>query len=119
VPAVGEQPGQALPHHRGVLGDHYAHRGRRGPPGRGARTPAGVPFGSCRIHPRGPAPGSAGGAAAGRGATRTRSPPPDELRATAELMAGALGFVGPGELEEPVPLDRVKLPAPRLARPPR
>jgi hypothetical protein len=34
-------------------------------------------------------------------------------------MAGALGFVGPGELEEPVPLDRVKLPAPRLARPPR
>jgi alkyldihydroxyacetonephosphate synthase len=41
-----------------------------------------------------------------------------ELAATAAAVAGVLGFGEPGELEEPVPLDRVRLPAPGIVPPP-
>lgn len=39
------------------------------------------------------------------------------LRSTAAAMAAVLGFGDAGDLEEPVPLERVKLPAPRLSPP--
>jgi FAD/FMN-containing dehydrogenase len=41
-----------------------------------------------------------------------------ELRSTAAAMAAVLGFGDPGELEEPVPLHQVRLPAARLRPPP-
>ena len=39
------------------------------------------------------------------------------LRDTAAAVAGVIGFGTPGELAEPVPLDQVRLPAPRLVPP--
>jgi alkyldihydroxyacetonephosphate synthase len=44
-------------------------------------------------------------------------PPPEELREAAAFLTGRLGF-GSSEVELPVPLDEVSLPAPRL-RPPK
>jgi alkyldihydroxyacetonephosphate synthase len=44
-------------------------------------------------------------------------PGPDEASAMAELMVGLTGLTLDGGLEEPVPLDAVRLPEPRL-RPP-
>jgi alkyldihydroxyacetonephosphate synthase len=44
-------------------------------------------------------------------------PGPGELRATGEIMASVLGFGLPAELEQPVPLEQVQLPAPRLTPP--
>ncbi len=43
-------------------------------------------------------------------------PSPEELRTAAEGIRGHLGF-GDGKVEEPVPLERLELPAPRLAPP--
>jgi alkyldihydroxyacetonephosphate synthase len=43
-------------------------------------------------------------------------PSPQELRTAAEGIRGHLGF-GDGKVEEPVPLERLELPAPRLAPP--
>src|SRR3989440_1988152 len=43
-------------------------------------------------------------------------PPPEEVRAAAAAMAPILGF-GDAQPEEPVPLDRVVLPEPRLQPP--
>ena len=40
-----------------------------------------------------------------------------QLRSTAAAMAAVLGFGETGQLEEPVPLDRVTLPGPRLSPP--
>jgi alkyldihydroxyacetonephosphate synthase len=40
-----------------------------------------------------------------------------QLRDTAAAVAGVTGFGTPGELEPPVPLDQVRLPAPRLDPP--
>lgn len=40
-----------------------------------------------------------------------------QLHSAAAAMAAVLGFGDAGELEEPVPLDRVRLPAPRLSPP--
>ncbi|WP_243772469.1 FAD-binding oxidoreductase [Actinomadura barringtoniae] len=45
-------------------------------------------------------------------------PAADELAATAELMTAVTGFRLDGEIEEPVPLDAVELPAPRVEPPP-
>jgi alkyldihydroxyacetonephosphate synthase len=45
-------------------------------------------------------------------------PPPDEVRATAGFVASHLGF-GSTEPEQPVPLEAVTLPAPRLTAPAR
>jgi alkyldihydroxyacetonephosphate synthase len=47
-----------------------------------------------------------------------RLPGPDELRATAEVMASVLGFGATGELEQPTPIEQVRLPEPRLSPPP-
>src|SRR5919197_338177 len=44
-------------------------------------------------------------------------PSPDEVRAAAAGIAPALGF-GSTEIEEPVPLEAVEMPAPRLEPPP-
>jgi alkyldihydroxyacetonephosphate synthase len=44
-------------------------------------------------------------------------PGPAELRATAEVMAAVLGFGEPGDLEQAVPIERVRLPEPRLSPP--
>ena len=41
----------------------------------------------------------------------------EELRAIAELMRAVTGLALPGELEAPVPLERVRLPEPRVAMP--
>lgn len=42
-----------------------------------------------------------------------------ELRGIAELVTGITGIALPGELEEPVPLERVRLPRPRVEVPQR
>jgi alkyldihydroxyacetonephosphate synthase len=42
-----------------------------------------------------------------------------ELRATAERTSAATGIALPGDLEAPVALERVRLPEPRMAVPPR
>ena len=44
-------------------------------------------------------------------------PAGQELRETAELISAVTGFALPGELEEPVPFDAVRLPEPRLEPP--
>ncbi len=41
-----------------------------------------------------------------------------QLREIAELVAAVTGIVLPGEIEAPVPLERVRLPEPRVAVPP-
>ncbi len=46
-----------------------------------------------------------------------RLPGRDELRATAELMAGVLGFGEASDLEQPVPIEEVRLREPRLSPP--
>ncbi len=42
-----------------------------------------------------------------------------ELRKIAELLTAATGIALPGGLEAPVPLERARLPEPRVAVPPR
>jgi alkyldihydroxyacetonephosphate synthase len=45
------------------------------------------------------------------------APTPADLRETASIVAGVLGFGEPGDLEEPTPLERVRLPEPRIVPP--
>lgn len=44
-------------------------------------------------------------------------PGPNELRTTGEVMASVLGFSLPPDLEQPVPIEQVRLPEPRLTPP--
>ena len=46
-------------------------------------------------------------------------PSDEELRATAELMRAVTGIALPGDLEAPVPLERVRLPEPQVTVPSR
>jgi len=44
-------------------------------------------------------------------------PGPEDLRAAGEIMAGVLGFGPPADVEQPVPLEQVRLPDSRLTPP--